>query len=86
MLYTETCRDATAVVAAVTGCFLRAGEEVLVTAERGQVPDPLEKGDPNGGCRILVSDLLSTCGRGPTLEATQGQILSQPPTDATSGR
>jgi hypothetical protein len=62
MLYAETCRDATAVVAAVTGCFLRAGEEVLVTAERGQVADPLEKGDPYGGCRSLAASSLGTCG------------------------
>jgi hypothetical protein len=61
MLYAETCRDATAVVAAVTGCFLRAGEEVLVTAERGQVADPLEKGDTPGCCRLLLAKHARAC-------------------------
>lgn len=61
MLYAETCRDATAVVAAETGCFLRAGEEVLVTAERGQVTRPLEKGDPTTGCRSPAASSFATC-------------------------
>jgi len=63
--------------------YLETAEHALI-ATFPRAPRALSKGDL--GRSVANTDLAIMSWEHPTLEATQGQILSQSPTDATSSR